>query len=101
MDFIAKSIIPRRLQAFREVVKSCSVVDIATQMLTDGVISEQDKGNIFGSYDPAETLFILLEKAKKAEKITILDYRWQLLPWIEVELIVVTEHGIHRYIHKE
>lgn len=101
MDYVAKSIIPRRLQAFRELTKSCSIVDIANQMIIDGVISDQDKVNIFGSYDQPEQLFILLEKAKKAGKITILDYRWQLLPYIEVELIVVTDHGVHRYVHKE
>jgi hypothetical protein len=101
VDYVAKSIIPRRLQAFRELTKSCSVVDIADQMIIDGVISDQDKINIFGSYDQPEQLFILLEKAKKAGKITILDYRWQLLPYIEVELIVVTDHGVHRYVHKE
>jgi hypothetical protein len=101
VDYVAKSIIPRRLQAFRELTKSCSIVDIANQMIIDGVISDQDKVNIFGSYDQPEQLFILLEKAKKAGKITILDYRWQLLPYIEVELIVVTDHGVHRYVHKE
>lgn len=101
MDAIAKNIVTRRLQAFREIVKTCSVVDITNQMITDGALHENDKVAILGSYDQPEELFIRLEKAKKAEKINMLDYRWQLLPWIEVELIAVTDHGIHRYTHRE
>jgi hypothetical protein len=101
MDFIAKNIVTRRLQAFREIMGSCSVLDIIEQMKIDRVFDENDKIAILGSHDKPEELFIRLEKAKKAQKINILDYRWQLLPWIEVELIIATDNGIHRYGHKE
>lgn len=101
MEAVAKKMIVRRLQAFKEITKTCAIDDIITHMMTDRVFKEEDKQAIISSLDRQEELFIRLEKAKKAEKISILDYHWQLLPWIEVELVIVTDNGIHRYIHKE
>lgn len=101
MDYVAKSLNNRRLQGFKEILNTCTVDDIVAQMITDGVFTKEDQRRIASSSDPKETLFIALETAKKEDKIQILDYHWQLLPWIEVELVMVTNNGIHRYAHKE
>jgi hypothetical protein len=101
MEVIAKNPVNRRLQGFKEVLKSQSAQDIFNTMKNDGCLTDADGIAIFGSQDPAEELFIRMEKSKKAGLINLLDYRWQLLPWIEVELIVVTNTGMHRYTHKE
>jgi hypothetical protein len=101
MDTVAKNLTVRRLQGFKEILKSQSVQDILHTMKNDRVFNDAELSAITTAQDVVEETFIHLEKAKKEGKITLLDFRWQLLPWVEVELILVTDVGMHRYVHKE
>lgn len=99
---ISSSRVLRRLKALETLVnRSTHVLDMSNTLYADGVISQKDFEEIKVSSSKTEALFKALEKAKKEDRIDLLDYEWQLLPIQRIVLTIVSPSGIREFRHEE
>jgi hypothetical protein len=92
----------RKLKAIEILIsKSINPLDMAEMLKRDGVFTDKDVANIAISRNKPEDIFRLLETAKTAETIDLLDYEWQILPSQRIVLTIVTPSGIREFRHEE
>jgi hypothetical protein len=99
---ISSSRVLRRLKALEILTnRSTHVLDMADLLRADGVFSQKEFEEIKVSSSRVEYLFKALEKAKKEERLDLLDYEWQLLPTQRIVLTIVSSSGIREFRHEE
>lgn len=92
----------RKLQALKLLLENTyDAIHIAKTMKDDMVFSSDDFEKVKGAYDRSEELFMMLERAKKAGKLDLVDYEWQMLPIVSVKLTVVGPSGVREFTYGE
>lgn len=91
----------RRKKAF-DLLTSRSIhpMDMASSLKDDGIISVADLQAIKSADDKQLELFKLIEQANKYEKISLMDYEWQMLPTQRVKLTIVSSSGVREFIYE-
>jgi hypothetical protein len=99
---ISSSRVLRRLKALETLTtRSIHILDMADVLRADGVLSQKDFEEIKVSSSKVEALFKALEKAKKEDRLDLLDYEWQVLPTQRIVLTMVSSSGIREFRHEE
>ena len=94
-------LIQRKVRCLDRLMKlSNCFSEFAAVLVEDKVLTQQE---ILTVYDAkfGQYYYELLERAVKAEKLDVLDYEWQVLPFERIRLTIVTPRRHKEFIYSE
>lgn len=87
-----------------EVLKLLNKITPLTSIMEDLVIgrvfNQSDAIAVATSSNPAETMMIMIERAKTSGKIQLAHYAWTLLPKVYAQLQIVSDSDVHTWEYR-
>ncbi len=81
--------------------KSVAHSEILNFLIESKTISVEEAQKLNLESDIPLALHVLLEKLKKADKLQLLDYEWQILPKERIVLLIVTEYDRREFVYNQ